>query len=107
LIINDGYRAKNKELDTSGLPFLRVSNLTQDGFRWDNVDFFPVENLDRVGIKISRPGDVVLTTKGTIGRFAFVDKHTPQFVYSPQISFWRVIDPETIDPRFLHCWIRG
>src|SRR5690606_14701391 len=54
------------------------------------------------GNKVSRAGDVVLTTKGTIGRLALVDEHTDVFVYSPQLCFWRSLQPHKLVPRFLY-----
>ena len=53
------------------------------------------------------PGDVVFTSKGTVGRFAFVREHTPRFIYSPQLCFWRALNHELIDPRFLFYWMSG
>ena len=106
LVIGDGYRAKNSELAGSGLPFARAGNIA-DGFRFSGTDRLPEDCLHRVGDKTSRPGDVVFTSKGTVGRFAFVRKDTEHFVYSPQLCFWRLLDREVIDPYFLYCWIRG
>ena len=106
LIIGDGYRAKNEELSSYGLPFARAGNV-KDGFRFFDADHFPEESLDRVGTKVSRPRDVVFTSKGTVGRFAFVRAETPRFVYSPQLCFWRAIDTDTIHPRFLYYWMYG
>ena len=106
LEIGDGYRAKNSELSNSGLPFARAGNI-RDGFRFNDADCFPTKNLDRVKNKVSRPGDVVFTSKGTVGRFAFVREDTPRFVYSPQLCFWRSLDRALIDPRFLFCWMSG
>ncbi len=63
--------------------------------------------LSKVGDKTSRPGDVVFTSKGTVGRFAFVRGDTKHFVYSPQLCFWRSLDRTAIDPYFLYCWMRG
>jgi type I restriction enzyme S subunit len=60
-----------------------------------------------VGNKASQPGDVVFTSKGTVGRFAFVRADTPQFVYSPQLCFWRSVDKDLIDSRFLYYWMYG
>jgi len=104
LFVGDGYRAKNEELSTAGLPFARAGNIN-DGFQFDGADHFPPENLGRVGNKVSEPGDVVFTSKGTVGRFAFVRDNTPRFVYSPQLCFWRSFDHQTIDPRFLYYWM--
>ena len=106
LIIGDGYRAKNDELSSQGLPFARAGNINE-GFRFDDADRFPEEHLARVGNKISQPGDVVFTSKGTVGRFAFVRPTDPRFVYSPQLCFWRSLDRETIEPRFLYYWMFG
>jgi type I restriction enzyme, S subunit len=106
LTIGDGYRAKNVELASTGIPFARVANI-DDGFDFAEADLFPIDGLYKVGEKISRLGDVVLTSKGTVGRFAFVSEGTPQFVYSPQLSYWRSLDFNTIDPRFLFYWIQG
>ena len=106
LEIGDGYRAKNSELSNSGLPFARAGNI-RNGFQFDDADCFPTENLDRVKNKASMPGDVVFTSKGTVGRFAFVKEYTRRFVYSPQLCFWRSLDRKLIDPRFLYCWMSG
>ena len=106
LVVGDGYRAKNTELSSSGVPFARAGNIA-DGFRFSAADRFPEDRLHGVGDKTSKPGDVVFTSKGTVGRFAYVRSDTQPFVYSPQLCFWRSLDPEVIDPHFLYCWVRG
>ena len=104
LAIGDGYRAKNTELSKAGIPFARAGNI-RDGFHFSGADCLPLGELHKVGEKISRPGDTVFTSKGTVGRFAFVRDDTPQFVYSPQLSYWRAIDTNVIEPGFLYCWM--
>ena len=106
LSIGDGYRAKNSELGSFGLPFARVGNI-DGGFNFDDVDRFPEEDLGKVGDKISQPGDVVFTSKGTVGRLALVRETTPRFVYAPQLCFWRTLDPTLIDGRWLYYWMFG
>src|SRR5712692_5857957 len=106
LVVGDGYRAKNEELGNSGLPFARAGNIN-GGFQFADADRFPVKSLGRVGNKVSQPGDVVFTSKGTVGRFAFVRPDVPQFVYSPQLCFWRAQDQSLIDSRFLYYWMYG
>lgn len=106
LVIGDGYRAKNIELSQTGVPFARAGNVNS-GFQFADADHFPVDALSKVGNKVSQPGDVVFTSKGTVGRFAFVRKETPRFVYSPQLCFWRSVDQGLIDPGFLFYWMHG
>ena len=106
LEIGDGYRAKNAELSTHGLPFARAANINA-GFKFDDVDRVPSETLSRVGRKRSMRGDVVFTSKGTVGRFALVGDKTEPFVFSPQLCFWRSLRTERLDPRFLFFWFHG
>jgi type I restriction enzyme S subunit len=106
LVIGDGYRAKNDELTTHGLPFARAGNINC-GFQFADADRFPKENISRIGNKVSEPGDVVFTSKGTVGRFALVRDDTQRFVYSPQLCFWRTVDRTLIEPRFLYFWMYG
>ena len=107
LEIGDGYRAKNSEMGNRGLPFLRIANVTNGGIDLANADLLAEANLGKVGSKISRSGDVVFTTKGSVGRFAYVKPDTPQFVYSPQVSYWRVLEDGILISRFLLYWLQG
>ena len=106
LSIGDGYRAKNSELSTSGLPFARAGNI-DGGFQFDEADRFPEQDLAKVGDKVSQPSDVVFTSKGTVGRLAFVRETTPRFVYAPQLCFWRSLATDVIDARWLYYWMCG
>lgn len=106
LFIGDGYRAKNEELADHGLPFARGANIN-NGFLFDDVERVPSEKLQRIGNKVSKPGDVVFTSKGTVGRFAYVTEDIERFVYSPQLCFWRTLNPNVIDSRFLFYWMQG
>lgn len=106
LYIGDGYRAKNSELSCVGIPFARAGNINS-GFNFENADLFPTNQLHKVGDKVSKAFDVVFTSKGTVGRFAFVKSYTPSFVYSPQLCFWRSLKYSFLDPRFLYYWMHS
>jgi type I restriction enzyme S subunit len=106
LTVNDGYRARNLELGRPGLPFARAGNIDQ-GFHFEEADFLHEEHLPSAREKVSQPGDVVFTSKGTVGRLAFVGPEAPRCVYSPQLCFWRVADARVLDSRFLYYWMHG
>jgi type I restriction enzyme S subunit len=106
LRVSDGYRAKNSELGSEGLPFARAANV-RDGFQLGGADLLLPASIERAGDKLSRPGDVVFTSKGTVGRFALVSNSDPEFVYSPQLCFWRVLDDAIVLPTFLFFWMHG
>ena len=98
LRIGDGYRAKNSELSASGFIFARVANIN-GGFKFQNAEYLPFEYESKLNDKISRNGDIVFTSKGTVGRFAFVAKNIPRFVYSPQLCYWRVLNEKIISAK--------
>lgn len=106
LEIGDGYRAKNAELGEPGIPFARAKNV-RGGFSFEDADMLGEPGVARAGSKISQPRDVVFTSKGTVGRFAFVRPDTPTFVYSPQLCYWRVLDEQALNPRFLYFWMHS
>jgi type I restriction enzyme S subunit len=106
LTIGDGYRAKNSELSSAGLPFARAGNI-KNGFDFKNADYLAEKDISKVGEKVSRAGDIVFTSKGTVGRFAYVKETTPRFVYSPQLCYWRTHDTKLIHPRFLFYWMQA
>lgn len=106
LQVGDGYRAKNSELGSTGIPFARAGNIDA-GFMFDEADLLAEENIPKAGAKVSQPGDVVFTSKGTVGRFALVRKQTPRFAYSPQLCFWRTLQPKKLSVSFLFRWMQS
>lgn len=106
LVIGDGYRAKNSELSDAGLPFARAGNIN-NGFHFEKVDCIPTESIGKVGEKRSQSFDSVFTSKGSVGRIAFVKPETQEFVYSPQLCYWRSLAPNVLDARFLNYWMNG
>lgn len=107
LAINDGYRAKNSELATDGIAFVRARNLTVDGLDLSGADRVPKDLAARVGNKRSVIWDTAFTSKGTVGRITLVDPDADAFVYSPQVCFWRSLDPRRLSPFVLHAWMRS
>ncbi|NOQ93783.1 MAG: restriction endonuclease subunit S [Methylophaga sp.] len=106
LEIGDGYRAKNSEFSLTGLPFARAGNI-KNGFQFELADLLSEKNVHKAKNKLANIGDCVITTKGTFGRVAFVDKKTGMFVYSPQLCYWRVKNNKVINPRYLYYWLQG
>ena len=80
--IIDGDRGKNypkseEILDDGYCLFLNAKNVTQKGFDFENCNFITREKNDALrNGKLSR-GDVVLTTRGTVGNLAYYSKNVP------------------------------
>lgn len=80
--IIDGDRGKNypkqdEFTDEGYCLFLNAKNITENGFNFDTKMFISEEkdNLLRKG-KLQK-GDVILTTRGTVGNVAFYSEHIP------------------------------
>ena len=108
LEIGDGYRAKLEELGGNGPIFLRAGLLTDRGFDWAAGERFHADRPVSLSSKFGRPGDTMVTTKGnSIGRTGFVPDNSPDFVYSPHLSYWRSLDYGQLAPGFLRYWSRS
>ena len=107
LELGDGYRTKRAEHGIPGIPILRVAEVLDGAI----VPTFEnhVSNAFRpaMGDKISRPGDIVLTTKGTVGRVAIIPEDAPEFVYSPQLCYFRVKPDGPLSARHLYYWFKS
>lgn len=110
LEIGDGYRAKNAELgeNGSGLIFLRAGHVSDSHINFSGAERFLDTKGYAFGAKVSRVGDVIVTTKGnSTGRVAFVSQGMPKFVYSPHLSYWRATSEGSLHQGFLRAWARS
>jgi type I restriction enzyme S subunit len=107
LEFGDGYRTKQSELGKPGLPILRVAEVLDGRIRPGFTDYVHNDYRYAMGNKISQPGDVVLTTKGTIGRVALIPKEAPTFTYSPQVCFFRTSPDSPLLSHYLYYWLKG
>jgi type I restriction enzyme S subunit len=106
LLVGDGYRAKNDELGQPGLPFVRAGDLDA-GQITPTKDYLAEPAVKAAASKRAKPGDTAFTSKGTIGRFAFVDDASGEAVYSPQVCFWRSLRADIVEPAYLHYWMKS
>ncbi|MEZ5387559.1 MAG: restriction endonuclease subunit S [Prosthecobacter sp.] len=101
LELNDGYRVRNVELGPVGIPFVRGGDIADGGINTAVEDHIRPEFADRVTSKLTRPFDVAFITKGTVGRVGMVRPGQPPSVFAPQVCYWRSLDPDQLEPRFL------
>jgi type I restriction enzyme, S subunit len=104
---SDGYRTKKSEHGRPGLRILRAGDV-RNSYLYPSGDDFVAQTYSRqIGSKGSQPGDIVLTTKGTVGRVAVVAAAVEQVVYSPQVCYFRVQDKNRLDRGYLAAWFRS
>lgn len=107
LHVSDGYRTKRSEHGHPGLRILRAGDVRTDSIIPTGPDFVSDEFREAIGMKASQPGDVIMTTKGTVGRVGVIPSGVGQVVFSPQLCYFRVLDPTRLAPGFLSGWFRS
>lgn len=107
LEFGDGYRTKRSELGQSGYRIIRVADVLDGVVKLDGPDCVAKEYEAKIGAKYGRPGDILLTTKGTVGRVAVMPTTDNPVVYSPQLCFFRVKDDSILNRGFLRYWFNS
>lgn len=103
----DGYRTKQSEHGQPGFRILRAGDIRNGRILPEGADFVSESYARQIGQKASRSNDIVMTTKGSVGRVAVVPPNLEAVVYSPQICYFRVLDEETLDRGYLAAWFRS
>jgi type I restriction enzyme S subunit len=111
LRIEDGnhgeYRPRPSEFGTGTVRFIRAADLADGTVRFQRAEVISDVAVQRIRKGVGRPSDILLSHKGTVGRVALVSDDAPQFVCSPQTTFWRVLDEGLIDRRYLFAYLRS
>lgn len=107
LSFGDGYRTKRSEHGVPGYRILRVADVHDGRIELDGPDFVGEKYARAIGPKLSQAGDVLLTTKGTVGRVAIYPDSAEQVVYSPQLCYFRVNGEGPLDARYLSYWFKS
>jgi len=89
------------------LPVLRVGDVLDGRIQPTGQAGEFTTQRQQLGPKTSRPGDIVLTTKGTVGRVAIMPSSGPTFAYSPQLCYFRTADNGSLDSRYLYYWFQS
>ena len=93
---------KGDDFTASGIPFVMASDINDSIIDLVGCKFISKDQADRLRKGFAIEGDVLLTHKATIGRTALVPKtQFPYLMLTPQVTYYRVLDKEKLDNRFL------
>jgi type I restriction enzyme S subunit len=88
--------------------FLNAGNVTKDGFRFDECTFITREKDQKLSKGKLKRQDIVLTTRGTVGNFAYFDTSIP--FDNLRINSGMVIlrsESSVIAPEFLYALLQS
>lgn len=111
LLVEDGnhgeYRPRPSEFGSTGTAFIRAADLSDGQVRFEVAGHINQSALNRIRKGIGRPGDILFSHKGTVGKIAQVPPDAPPFVCSPQTTFWRVLDDSRLHRDYLYAFMRS
>jgi len=105
--MSDGYRTKRGELGQPGFRIIRVADVGDGVVALDSPDFVSESYRSQIGAKLGEAGDILLTTKGTVGRVAVLPAVDEPVVYSPQLCYFRVASGGPLEGDYLRFWFRS
>jgi type I restriction enzyme S subunit len=87
---------------SEGIPFLMANDIRHQTINITSCKFITKELADSLRIGFSRPSDVLVTHKGTIGETALVPENLncPYLMLTPQVTYYRSKSPRLV-PEYL------
>jgi type I restriction enzyme, S subunit len=111
LRVEDGNHGESRprpnEFSDVGVAFIRAADID-----YGNVLFAKASKINEIARKritkgIGKSGDIIISHKGTVGKIARAPIDSPEFVCSPQTTFWRSTNREVLSQDFLYVYMRS
>ena len=111
LLVADGNhgesRPRSDEFGQGEYAFIRAADMDDGRVLFDSAQRINDQALARIRKGVGQGGDVLFSHKGTVGKLALVPLDAPPFVCSPQTTFWRTLDEDRLDRRYLYYFMRS
>jgi type I restriction enzyme S subunit len=112
LQVQDGNHGESHPVSsdfvTEGVPFIMANCIsTNNKLILDRAKRISSEQYKSLRIGFSRPGDVLLTHKGTIGLTALVEEKHGEIMLTPQVTYYRIGKRETLTQLYLYYFFQS
>jgi len=112
LHVEDGnhgeYRPRPSDFQAQGTAFIRATDIDWSGrIHFESASRISDKAVERIRKGKARPGDILFSHKGTVGKLAVAPADSPPFVCSPQTTFWRTLDTQQLHRGFLYSFMRS
>ena len=106
IIVSDGnygelYPKSNELTDIGEVPFIRVNNLVDLHLTFNNMKYITKEKHDSLLSGHLQENDILITTRGDIGKVAIVDKKFIDANINAQIALLRLNNKSEVIPYYL------
>ena len=113
LRVEDGnhgeYRPRPNEFTETGeVYYVKSADLVDGKVNFDKCSKINETAFHRITKGIGAPGDIIISHKGTVGTFGFINENESKlFVCSPQTTFWRTLNNNILDRNYLFAYMRS
>lgn len=94
-----GKHPTSKDYVKEGIPFIMVSDINNGKINYNTCKYISKSTRDSLDKGFSKPNDVLLSHKATIGLTAIVGEEYEEIVLTPQLTYYRVL--KNINNRYL------
>jgi type I restriction enzyme S subunit len=91
---------KVSDFSDNGYPFITANVVRNGKILFDKCYYLDERWLKKLRIGFAKPGDVLLTHKGSLGFTAVLDNTFDTYIFSPQTTYYR-LNHEIVEPEFL------
>lgn len=99
---------KSSDYVDSGVPFIMATDMIENGVDFNNCKYITEEMAASLRKGFAEPGDVLLSHKATIGRTSILQDHSfSTVVLTPQVTYYRVLDEENLNNKYLHYYFKS
>ena len=109
LRVEDGNHGNDRprpdEFGTGNTAFIRATDMDGGRVLFESASKINDVALARIRKGKGKPGDILFSSKGTVGKLARVPMVAPPFVCSPQTTYWRTLDESHLDRGFLYAFM--
>ena len=98
---------KKADFVARGVPFVMASDLIDGLVDQKGCNFISRLQADKLRKGFAVNGDVLLSHKGTIGRTAMLVTELDYVMLTPQVTYYRVLDKDQLEPEFLYYSFQG
>lgn len=88
--------------ESNGIPFFRSECVTNEGFNPAGMNFISVEAHNQMSRSEIKPGDLLMTITGNVGRIAKASARFPTANINQHIARIRVLSDACADPDFVY-----
>ncbi|MFB2835016.1 restriction endonuclease subunit S [Floridanema evergladense] len=98
---------KNDDFVSEGIPFVMAKDLVNGQINIADCHKITWEKYQSLRVGFARPGDVLVSHKGTIGLTAIVPNWLQHLMLTPQVTYYRIPEGEKLSEKFLFWFFQS